>query len=171
MEPIFSNSCVFSEAVLEEMNKTMMSKAYKIYCTSFMIIFLLASVISFKVRQNVIGVIFIICFLLIFFVFFTKPKIEARKAYANYKKLYGHDVEIRTFFYDDTIVGKNLQSNQSVQVSYSDVTDVYESDNLYVIRLHKNIALTIFKNGFISDDSTEFKEFIKSKCSNAKVNL
>lgn len=39
MELIFSNSCVFSEAVLEEMNKTIISKGYKVYCLSFIIIF------------------------------------------------------------------------------------------------------------------------------------
>ncbi len=117
MELIFSNSCVFSEAVLEEMNKTIISKGYKVYCLSFIIIFLSASVVSFKVGQDVLGLIFGVCFLLIFLIFFTKPKLEAKKAYANYKKLYGREVETKTFFYDEIVVSKNLQSNQLVQAS------------------------------------------------------
>lgn len=133
--------------------------------------FLSASVVSFKVGQNVLGLIFGVCFLLIFLIFFTKPKLEAKKAYANYKKLYGREVETKTFFYDEIVVSKNLQSNQLVQASYTDVTSIEESNNLYVIKFHKNIVLTLDKNRFVSSNLSEFKKFIKEKCYNAKVNL
>lgn len=171
MGPVFSNYCVFSEEILEELNKKMMSNGYKTYCTFFVIFYLLFSAVSFKAGQNVMGVIFAVGFICILVIFFTKSKLIAKRAYSKYIKLYGCEIETRTFFYDEMIIGKNLQSNQSVQASYSDVTEIKESHNLYIIKLHKNIALTLSKNGFISDNASEFIKFIIGKCPNAKIKL
>ena len=171
MEPIFSNSCVFSKGILEELNKKMMSLGFKIYCIFFMIIFIALSTISFIMEQNVIGVIFAICFILIFVTLLIKPKMVAKRVFLNYNKLYGCEVETRTFFYDEIIIGKNLQTNQSVKASYSDITSIEESKHLYIIKLYKNIALTLSKDGFISDNSSDFIKFIIKKCPQAKIKL
>lgn len=171
MEPIFSNSCAFSREILEELNKKMMSVGFKIYCISFIIIFAVLSTISFIMKQNAIGVIFAVCFILIFATLLAKPKMMAKRLYLNYNKLYECEVETRTFFYDEIIIGKNLQTNQSVKASYSDITSIEESKHLYIIKLYKNIALTLSKNGFISDNSSDFIKFFTKKCPQAKIKL
>jgi len=168
MEPIYSNSCIFSKTILDEMNKTMTPKGYKIYCITFIFIFLFISVLSIIAGKSIIGLIFGICCLLIILIYFSRPKILAIMTYNNYMKLYGCEVKTKTFIYEDMIIGKNLKSNKTVQASYSDITSIAESKNLYVLMLHKNIALALFKNGFIPNDCLKFKEFIIRKMSECK---
>ena len=101
-------------------------------------------------------------------VYEAKIRSAAKKSLKRNEELYGRDVETRIFFYEDTIIGKNLQSGTAVRTGYDKVKKIVETPSLYVLILDGNISVLVDKGGFISDNGADFSKFIKKKCVNAK---
>ena len=73
-----------------------------------------------------------------------------------------------TCFYENEIIGSTKQIKGAVKTYYTDVTTVIETANLYLLKIKSNSVVVAAKNGFIADNSEEFRGFLIEKCVNAK---
>ncbi|MCD8036942.1 MAG: YcxB family protein, partial [Clostridiales bacterium] len=113
--------------------------------------------------RTAIAVIAIIAVIIMIFAL-HKLTSQIDKTYKSYLEKFGGEAEIRLFFYEDVIVGKNLTAGSTVKAEYSQITNISETKNLYVLGLN-GISILVDKNGFIGDNGAEFSKFIHEKCS------
>lgn len=168
MEPIFSNACSQTKENLLEMIKATVPAWYKLYCRIFAVLFVVMAAVLVFIEQYLFAVIFLVLAAAILAVYNRKISSAAKKTWQKNFDQYKKDVETRIFFYEDSIVGKNLQTGNAVRTEYEKIEKIVETPSLYVLVFLKNIAILVDKNGFISDNSADFAEFIKKKCVNAK---
>ena len=168
MEPIFSNACSQTKENLLEMIKATVPAWYKLYCRIFAVLFVVMAAVLVFIEQYLFAVIFLVLAAAILAVYNRKISSAAQKTWQKNFDQYGKDVETRIFFYEDSIVGKNLQTGNAVRTEYEKIEKIVETPSLYVLVFLKNIAILVDKNGFISDNGADFAEFIKKKCVNAK---
>ena len=168
MEPIFSNACSQTKENLLEMIKATVPAWYKLYCRIFAVLFVVMAAVLVFIEQYLFAVIFLVLAPAILAVYNRKISSAAHKTWQKNFDQYKKDVETRIFFYEDSIVGKNLQTGNAVRTEYEKIEKIVETPSLYVLVFLKNIAILVDKNGFISDNSADFAEFIKKKCVNAK---
>lgn len=167
MEPIFSNACTQTKQNLLEMTRAVMPGWYKLYCRIFTVIFIIFAAVTAYMGQYVFALIFIVLAVLLFIIYGKKTSSAAMKIWKKNFDLYGKDTETRIFFYEDTIVGKNLQTGSAVKTEYDKIEKIIETPSLYVLVFSKNIAILADKNGFISGGG-DFADFIRKKCVNAR---
>ena len=168
MEPIFSNACSQTKENLLEMIKATVPAWYKLYCRIFAVLFVVMAAVLVFIEQYLFAVIFLVLAAAILAVYNRKISSAAQKTWQKNFDQYKKDVETRIFFYEDSIVGKNLQTGNTVRTEYEKIEKIVETPSLYVLVFLKNIAILVDKNGFISDNGADFAEFIKKKCVNAK---
>ena len=168
MEPIFSNACSQTKENLLEMIKATVPAWYKLYCRIFAVLFVVMAAVLVFIEQYLFAVIFLVLAAAILAVYNRKISSAAQKTWQKNFDQYKKDVETRIFFYEDSIVGKNLQTGNAVRIEYEKIEKIVETPSLYVLVFLKNIAILVDKNGFISDNGADFAEFIKKKCVNAK---
>ena len=168
MEPIFSNACSQTKGNLLEMIKATVPAWYKLYCRIFAVVFvIIAAAVAIK-GQYIFTVIFLVLAVIILAIYNRKVSSAAEKLWKKNQDQYGKDVETRIFFYEDSIVGKNLQAGNAVRTEYEKIEKIVETPSLYVLVFCKNIAILVDKKGFISDNGADFASFIRKKCVNAK---
>ena len=119
-------------------------------------------------NQYIFTYIFFALAVIILAIYKKKISSAAKKTWQKNFDQYKKDVETRIFFYEDSIVGKNLQTGNAVRTEYEKIEIIVETPSLYVLVFLKNIAILVDKKGFISDNGADFAEFIKKKCVNAK---
>lgn len=168
MEPIFSNACSQTKENLLEMIKATVPAWYKLYCRIFAVLFVVMAAVLVFIEQYLFAVIFLVLAAAILAVYNRKISSAAQKTWQKNFDQYKKDVETRIFFYEDSIVGKNLQTGNAVRTEYEKIEKIVETPSLYVLVFLKNIAILVDKKGFISDNSADFAEFIKKKCVNVK---
>ena len=168
MEPIFSNACSQTKENLLEMIKATVPAWYKLYCRIFAVLFVVMAAVLVFIEQYLFAVIFLVLAAAILAVYNRKISSAAQKTWQKNFDQYKKDVETRIFFYEDSIVGKNLQTGNAVRTEYEKIEKIVETPSLYVLVFLKNIAILVDKNGFISDNGADFAEFIKKKCVTAK---
>lgn len=168
MEPIFSNACSQTKENLLEMIKATVPAWYKLYCRIFAVLFVVMAAVSIYMKQYIFTYIFFALAVIILAIYNKKISSAAQKTWQKNFDQYKKDVETRIFFYEDSIVGKNLQTGNAVRTEYEKIEKIVETPSLYVLVFLKNIAILVDKNGFISDNGADFAEFIKKKCVNAK---
>ncbi len=167
MEPVFSNACRYTKDNLREMAKAALPKWYKVYCAVFTLIFAAFAVNGIFGGRTMMGILFAAFAVLMIIVYLSKTSPE--KAYRQSVEKYGREAEIRLFFYDGFIIGKNLAAGNTVKTEYEKISYIAETENLYVLGLSIGMSIIVDKNGFISNNGAEFSDFIKSKCPGAKV--
>lgn len=167
MEPIYSNSCKYTMENLMESSVATMPKWYKPYCYAFCAVFLALAVYGF-VKGSLMGILFLIFAAVIMVVYWRKTVASARTVYKHNMEKYGQETETRIFFYDDSIVGKNLQSGSAVTTEYDKVQSIIETKNLFILKMSINMVILVDKNGFIGNNGADFADFIKGKCPNAR---
>lgn len=169
MEPIFSNACVYSQENLGEMTRATMPTWYKVYCFMFAAFFFILAGTAVYIKNYMFAILFVVFTVLLIIIYYTRASVSAKKAYRRNSELFHKEVETRVFFYDDVIIGKNLQAGSAVKTEYSRIKLIKETKNLYVLKIPENMAILVDKNGFISENGDKFLDFIKQKCPAAKV--
>lgn len=167
MEPIFSNACKYTLDNLMQMSKSALPSWYRGYCGVFSAVFIVLSAYSFYMEDIFKGAVFILFAAALVAVYYAKTTLAAKKHYKSNMELYGEEAETRIFFYDDCIIGKNMNTGKSVKTTYDKIDRIVETKNLYILNMLGNVSILVDKNGFISDNSPEFVEFMRQKC--AKV--
>ena len=167
MEPIFSNSCNYTVANLEEMAKANTPTWYKLYCIIFSILFVVIAIVSFTMKHAGVAVLFFIFAIALFFIFKKSASITAKRTYNQNAQTFDGELQTRIFFYDASIVGKNLKSSGVVNTTYDKISEVIETEHLFIINIEKDLSILVDKSGFLSDNQDNFPAFIKEKCVNA----
>ena len=168
MEPLFSNTCIYTMSVLQEMNRALVSVGYRIYCVVAATLFFILGLIYNRTGQMVYSAIFYAACAFMLYMVSTKASSTAKKMYKNYQKQYGSNLETHLFFYENEIIGSTKQIKGAVKTYYTDVTTVTETANLYLLKIKSKSVIVAAKNGFIADNSEEFRGFLIEKCVNAK---
>ena len=168
MEPLFSNACVQTEQNLLEMTRASVPVWYRLYCRLLSAVMAVCAIVMVFMKMYMFTALFFALAVILAAVYEAKIRSAAKKSLKRNEELYGRDVETRIFFYEDTIIGKNLQSGTAVRTGYDKVKKIVETPSLYVLILDGNISVLVDKGGFISDNGAEFSKFIKEKCVNAK---
>ena len=171
MEPLFSNACSQTRENLHELIKATVPSWYRLYCRIFTAVFIIAAVILIFAGQYLFTGIFIALAVIMLAIYNVKISSAAKKIWQKNYDLYKKDVETRIFFYEDAIVGKNLQSGNAVRTEYEKIEKIVETRSLYVLVFCKNIAILVDKEGFLSENEgvlMDFDGFIRKKCVNAK---
>lgn len=167
MEPIFANACRYTRDNLREMAKATLPKWYKIYCLVFTVAFVALAVLGLSIGKTMLGILFAVFAVMMILVYLSK--ISPEKTYRRSQEKYGKEAEVRLFFYNDFVMGKNLTAGSAMKTEYEKISFIAETKSLYVLGLSVGVSIIVDKNGFISDNRDEFLDFIKSKCPNAKV--
>ena len=168
MEPIFSNACKYTMDVLVESTATSQPKWYKYYCYIFAGIFIILAVFGFTNGSILKGLLFAAFSAVLIFFFKTRQTSNAQAIYKKNMEKYGQETETRIFFYEDSIVGKNLQSDKAVTTTYDQLGLITETEHLYILKMTINVVILVDKNGFISDNGADFIPFLLSKCPDVK---
>ena len=162
MEPLFSNTCIYTMSVLQEMNRALVSVGYRIYCVAAAAVFFVLGLVYNRTGQMVYSAIFYAACAFMLYMVSTKASSTAKKMYKNY------NLETHLFFYENEIIGSTKQIKGAVKTYYTDVTTVTETANLYLLKIKSKSVIVAAKNGFIADNSEEFRGFLIEKCVNAK---
>lgn len=169
MEPIFSNSCKYTMQTLIESTNASQPKWYKFYCIGFGILFAALAGFGLFTQSIFKSILFAVFAGILFFMYKNKQVSDAQKIHRRNMEKYGQETETRIFFYEDSIVGKNLQSDKAVTTTYDQIENISETEHLYILKLNIPVVILLDKEGFISSSASEFVEFIKGKCPTAKV--
>ena len=99
MEPLFSNTCIYTMNVLQEMNRALVSVGYRIYCVAAAAVFFVLGLVYNRTGQMVYSAIFYAACAFMLYMVSTKASSTAKKMYKNYQKQYGSNLETHLFFY------------------------------------------------------------------------
>ena len=162
--PIFKNQILVTKELLDEFSKNVFKIINVKYRVIVFIILTVSSAFTILTLMND-GFSFVSLLLIIFSLFFlfmyTKGyTIKSTKNYENFKKIYGDTPTITSKFYKDKFEVITLDS--SMEIEYSEITKVIESDNLYLLMLGRQ-GLMLDKNNFLMGDFDNFKTFINEK--------
>ena len=109
MEPLFSNTCIYTMSVLQEMNRALVSVGYRIYCVAAAAVFFVLGLVYNRTGQMVYSAIFYAACAFMLYMVSTKASSTAKKMYKNYQKQYGSNLETHLFFYENEIIGSTKQ--------------------------------------------------------------
>lgn len=169
MQPIFSNTCKYTLDNLKQVTKADLPMWYKAYCIIFAAVFGVIAIVAFFMTHSPKSAIFLLFSITLLMIYYHKTALTARKHYEQSKALHGDIAVTKLFFYNNSIVGKNMFTGQSFKAEYEKVNKIVETKNLYILRILDDISIVVDKNGFVSDNGSKFPEFIKQKCKNAKL--
>ena len=171
MEPVFSNACKYTLDTLTETERASVSTGYKAYCAISAAVF--AALTAFFAYQGQFPAAAVLAVLAILMaaMIFIKASVAAKKSYEASISKYGREYETRLFFYDEKIIGKNIVTGKAFETDYGRIKAVIEAKRLYVLKTDINMSVVADKNGFITDNGSEFIGFLRKKCPLAKIRL
>lgn len=173
METFFENSCFYNESNLLEMAKKTMKPGFVIWCS---VLISLCSVVGIAALIlggvcTIPGIILLIGAVLLGYRLYSTPKKLSLLVYKRNIELYHSEVETQTTFYDDSFMGKNIQSKSEIKFNYERVAAIKETKELFLLIFPENLAILVDKNGFKVGTKEGFLEFMKAKCPAAKLKL
>ncbi len=115
MEPLFSNTCIYTMSILQEMNRALVSVGYRIYCVAAAAVFFVLGLVYNRTGQMVYSAIFYAACAFMLYMVSTKASSTAKKMYKNYQKQYGSNLETHLFFYENEIIGSTKQIKGAVK--------------------------------------------------------
>ena len=121
-------------------------------------------------KNNIIIYIIVLSGLVLISVtYLILPDIFSNLTIKRKNKLTKDDLVLETLFYDDKIVVNSTVVDQLSESTYSNVSFCTETKELLLIQMKDNHSIMLDKNGFDGISETEFKNFIKEKCQDAKL--
>lgn len=166
----FENISVQNKENLKEMYRRTLRKSFVVYGAAVAVLFVLflAGNLITRSFSLIYTLMYVVIVLFVGSWVIRMPKKTANTTYANNQEQFHCEPQTHTFFYEDEMRGRNLQSGVEIQVPYEQVVMVMETQNLFLIRIPEKRMVLVDKRGFQRGDSGEFAAFLKEKCTSAK---
>ena len=163
METVFENEITLAPHILYEYMHSQLGNASK-YAAITMVIglamFAAGSFIGKKIILFFTAIILIVIVLLSlkFFPFFLSNKVYKKRLLMNNGKQLKRIIR---FTENIHIVTAN---NKELSYEYRQITKIYETQNLLILKIGTIVGILLDKNNFILGDLRAFRKFIKEKC-------
>ena len=170
MDCKFENISVQKKENLLEMYNRTLRKSFLVYGIAVAVLFLLFVVTSLLTGtiSLIYTALYVIVVLFVGNWVLRMPKKTAESTYASNEEQFHCEPQTHTFFYENEMRGRNLQSGVEIQVPYSQVVMVMETKHLFLIRIPEKRMVLVDKGGFQRGNSSEFGAFLREKCTAAK---
>lgn len=104
-----------------------------------------------------------VAIILLISAYIAMPLLNARKQYRELTAKEDGNMKARVKIYDELIEHINLNTREYVQIGYSEVKKVIETDKLLIIMIKGNIAMAIEKDTLVTEEKEELSDFICDK--------
>lgn len=171
MNTIFENKCVYTYDYYLQLKRKTMDKGATSVGWVLLIVFLGLSVFTIAKGWYMFAIAAVIGVLLISHRLFIIPVMLAKFAARKNREIHGKDVETVNIFYEDHILAVNTLTMGKTSIEYTEVKQLLETRDLYIIGMDKGLVLMIDKNGFTKGSREDFTAFMREKCENAEVKI
>ena len=168
MEPLFENKFTWSKKMLREMHYRVFRPwliwigvmiALLILVVVFLSVFTGTPLREFLSPPFFVLIAFYVIFLLL-------PLYQAAMTNKRLIQLYGSAPDVVVLFYDDHFIDQTKQTGAELNLQYSQIKRIMETESLLLLKLRSATFILVDKNGFTRGDAASLKEFL-SKRTNA----
>lgn len=166
MEPFFENHIKMTGKLLEEFVREtyrVVNKKLRTISLIMFIIYLFFAMFTFVFAGFSFSTyVFSLLFLsaIFSFIFYKGYLFKLRENQKNLEALHGELPDTTIKFYEDNF--ENITNRSSVTIEYSRITEVLETENLFIIMIEKQ-GVILLKQGFVIGEFYDFKTFIENK--------
>ena len=159
----FENTCTYTQQHLLEMGRRT-TQAFRLVLLCACLLFL-----ALGIWEAVAGVLWraIVSFLFAAvwaYLLLVEPQMNAKRAYRRYWETYHAQVQTRNLFFEDAILGINVQGGGEMRITYDQIVKIHETKNLYLLMLPKRMLVMVDKHGFEKGDAAAFVPWLRSRC-------
>lgn len=170
MEPLFKSTNTITEKRAREMYRNISFRYHIFYLIMFLIgIFYNVYWTYYTYEINAVYIGFLI---LVIIGYFIRPYTYANSRTREYNKLFNSYETWETIFYDDYFIDKSIHSKEELNIEYSRISSVKQTENYYIFSI-TNSKTKIFVSNKIENlqEQIEFKNFINNKMKNSKAKI
>lgn len=169
--PKFSANTVINAAIQQEASETVASKNAKFVsygCIALVVVALGLLIWQYVVNRTTMGLMMVLlCVLVIVYLIYsqiTMPKKALERWEASILKSFGSkELHLTTEFYEYSLA-QSVKEDDSVNVQgYSDLSELRESEHLFLLRRSKQQWFFIAKDGFTVGNAEDFRKFITER--------
>ena len=169
--PKFSANTVINAAVQQEASETVASKNAKYVsygCIALVVVAFGLLIWQYVVNRTTMGLMMILlCALVIVYLVYsqvTMPKKALARWEASIERSFGSkELHLTTEFYEYSLA-QSVKEDGSVNVQgYSDLSEIRESEHLFLLRRSKQQWFFVAKDGFTVGSAEDFRTFITER--------
>ncbi len=169
--PKFSANTVINAAIQQEASETVASKNAKFVsygCIALVVVALGLLIWQYVVNRTTMGLMMVLlCVLVIVYLIYsqiTMPKKALERWEASILKSFGSkELHLTTEFYEYSLA-QSVKEDDSVNVQgYSDLSELRESEHLFLLRRSKQQWFFVAKDGFTIGSAEDFRKFITER--------
>lgn len=169
--PKFSANTVINAAVQQEASETVASKNAKYVsygCIALVVVAFGLLIWQYVVNRTTMGLMMILlCALVIVYLVYsqvTMPKKALARWEASIERSFGSkELHLTTEFYEYSLA-QSVKEDDSVNVQgYSDLSEIRESEHLFLLRRSKQQWFFVAKDGFTVGSAEDFRTFITER--------
>lgn len=165
MEPLFENRFIWTKKALREMSY----RAFRpglvalavIVALLWLSVLFLSLIIGTPFRELLSPPLFAL--IGIYAVYALLPLLQADMTYRRTSQLYGGAPDVTVQFFDDHFIDQTRQTGAELNLSYSQIKRILETDSLLLLKLSSRFFIMIDKNGFTRGDAATLKAFLQQK--------
>lgn len=169
--PKFSANTVINAAVQQEASETVASKNAKYVsygCIALVVVAFGLLIWQYVVNRTTMGLMMVLlCALVIVYLVYsqvTMPKKALARWEASIERSFGSkELHLTTEFYEYSLA-QSVKEDGSVNVQgYSDLSEIRESEHLFLLRRSKQQWFFVAKDGFTVGSAEDFRTFITER--------
>ena len=169
--PKFSANTVINAAVQKEASETVASKNAKYVsygCIALVVVAFGLLIWQYVVNRTTMGLMMVLlCALVIVYLVYsqvTMPKKALARWEASIERSFGSkELHLTTEFYEYSLA-QSVKEDGSVNVQgYSDLSEIRESEHLFLLRRSKQQWFFVAKDGFTVGSAEDFRTFITER--------
>lgn len=166
MKVVYLNHTILTKKVLSEFYTATFSRVLRAILILLGVICGLIALNALIMFEIPLTILFAVLGLLEFFIPAIIVNINSQRGYIQNTMLNNGSEMCKTTEFSDNI---KIQSSNDSQVcfAYNQVTQVCDAKNLIILKIGNPVGIILDKSGFAMGNCDSFKEFIKSKCSDA----
>ena len=170
---LYVNECIYTKATLLEMIWKIRPTWFSVLMIVFEALFVLTIIVFFLAGPDTYasGIQLILLLAVMLFLQFGVPFLQATRTEKQAIALYHSPSQVETSFYEEQVVSDNKNSGAKATVTYAQIVKVYQSKNLYLLKIKPQMYILLEKNHFLVGNADTFETFLRTKMSGAKVKL
>lgn len=171
-EPLFIVNTTIDAAAQAEASEVAGGKKSKILgwgmiglCAAALIYILTICIVYQAWKQNIFGLV-ALSLMFVYAIYSQKalPKKVVKRWEENLIRRYGTNaLHLTTEFYPLSLAQTMLEGDAYLDEGYSSVTNMLESEHLFLLRYNKHQYFFVSKNGFTKGTADEFRSFIEAR--------
>jgi len=157
------NTPVTKRTLVEFSKATRTKSQYTV--TTVALALLVVSAILFAAFSNWALFVFFVVLgaLLLLFFFVIAPEIGANKTLSQYRSDFGGQVMTEVIMDERSISNNNVQAKVNVSYEYKMLSELIETEHLYILMLKSKHAIIVDKEGFVKGNIDQFPAFVRNK--------